>query len=335
MNFTARHKWILLALLLGAVATLAVTPWIGSHQVAWDVIGRPFATDLDAVVFWQIRVPRVLLAFLAGAGLSLAGMVFQAVFRNPLATPFTLGVAGGSAFGVALWLHFGIAFSILCIPGVSLAALLGAALSIALLYTVARATGRMSPMTMLLGGVAISFIFSSLILLLQYLMDAGNSLQVIHWLMGDIGQADAAKVWQLLPFVGAGTLLILCLRDELNLLAISDDFAASRGVDVDLIRTVLFIAVSLMVAGVISVCGPIGFVGIMAPHICRIVVGANHRALAPAAALTGGAFLTLCDTLARSIIDSVSLPVGIVTALLGGPFFLWLLFKRRAGSLQE
>jgi iron complex transport system permease protein len=299
------------------------------------VIGRPFESDLDAVIFWRIRFPRVLLAFLAGAGLSLAGMVFQAVFRNPLATPFTLGVAGGSAFGVALWLHLGITFSVLGIPGSSLAALLGAALSTLLLYTVARATGRMSPMTMLLGGVAISFIFSSLILLLQYLMDAGNSLQVIHWLMGDIGQADASKLWQILPFVGSGALLIFTLRNELNLLAVSDDFAATRGVQVELIRTILFFAVSLMVAGVISVCGPIGFVGIMAPHICRLVAGANHRVLAPAAALAGGTFLTLCDTLARSIVHSVSLPVGIVTALLGGPFFLWLLVKRRAGHLQE
>ena len=330
-----RHRLILLLLLLGAAATLAVTPWVGDHALGWDVLGRPFGTDLEAVIFWKIRVPRVLLAFLAGVGLSLGGVVFQAMFRNPLATPFTLGVAGGSAFGVALWVHLGVAISILGISGISLAALLGAALAILLLYGVARATGRMSPMTMLLGGVAISFIFSSLILLLQYLMDAGNTFRVIHWLMGDMGRADAAAVLQILPFVGTGSLIVYFLRNELNLLAISDDLAASRGVGVESVRTVLFLAVSLMIAGVISVCGPIGFVGIMAPHVCRLIVGANHRVLIPSAALFGGLFLTLCDTLAHNMFDSASVPVGVITALLGGPFFLWLLFRRGAGSLQE
>lgn len=316
------------ALIAVVFLTLAGTPWVGDHPLDAGVLGRMGADDLNATIFWEIRVPRVLLAFLAGVGLSLGGVVFQAMFRNPLATPFTLGVAGGASFGVALWVYLGISFSLLGISGVSLAALIGAMFSIALLYGIAKASGNVSPMTMLLGGVAISFFFSSLIMLLQYLMDVGNSFRVIHWLMGDMGRADIDSVLQVFPFVASGGLIAMYLRRELNLLTISDDLASSRGVNVETIRLVLFLAVSLMVAGVITVCGPIGFVGIMAPHICRLLIGANHRTLVPCAALFGGVFLTLCDTLARSLSETAEIPVGVITALLGGPFFLWLLFHK-------
>jgi len=322
------QKIIFSILVFLVLATLLAAPWVGSHSLDWGVLSRLGESDLDAVIFWEIRVPRVLLAFFAGVGLSLGGVVFQAMFRNPLATPFTLGVAGGASFGVALWVHLGISFTLLGVSGVSLAALLGAMFSIALLYGIARASRNVSPMTMLLGGVAISFFFSSLIMLLQYLMDASHSFRVIHWLMGDMGRADAYAVLQVFPFVASGGMIAMYLRRELNLLSISDDLASSRGVNVERVRMVLFLAVSLMVAGIITVCGPIGFVGIMAPHICRLIVGANHRILVPSSALFGGVFLTLCDTLARSISDSAEIPVGVVTALLGGPFFLWLLFRK-------
>ena len=322
------QKVILSLLVLLVLVVLFGTPWIGSYHLGFDVISRPRATDLDAIIFWHIRVPRVLLAFLAGTGLSLGGVVFQAMFRNPLATPFTLGVAGGASLGVAISVQLGLSFVVLGISGLSLAAMVGALCSIALLYGIAKASGKMSPMTMLLGGVAMSFFFSSLIMLLQFMMDLGNSFRMIHWLMGDISRANADTVLQVFPFVASGALIAMYLRRELNLLSINDDLAASRGVHVERIRMVLFFAVSLMVAGIITVCGPIGFVGIMAPHICRLLIGANHRALVPASALFGGVFLTLCDTLARTISINSEVPVGVITALLGGPFFLWLLFKK-------
>ena len=305
-----------------------VTPWLGHILPQWDVIFRPGADDIDAIIFWQIRVPRVLLSLLAGAGLSLGGVVFQALFRNPLATPFTLGVASGASLGVTIAIVSGIHFSLLGLSGTSLAALSGAILSIALVYGIARASGKLSPTTMLLGGVAISFFFSSLILLLQYLSDAGSSFRVLHWLMGDISRASIDSVLQLAPFIISGVLIVSLLHRELNLLSITDDMAASRGVNVDRSRQLLFFAVSLMVAGIITVCGPIGFVGIMAPHICRLIIGSNHRFLIPASLLFGATFLTLCDTLARNISSAAEVPVGIITAILGGPFFLWLLLRK-------
>jgi len=324
---TKSQKWMTGVLFLLVMATFLIVPWIGQRSFGWDVLLRPFAVDLDAIIFWQIRVPRMMLAFLAGIGLSLGGVVFQAIFRNPLATPFTLGVAGGASFGVALWVQLGVSFVFLGISGISLAAMLGAMFSIALLYGISRATGKSSPMTMLLAGVAISFFFSSLVMLLQFMMDYVNSFRIVHWLMGDIGRANADSVLQVFPFVASGGVIAYYLRRELNLLSISDDIAASRGVNVERVRMVIFFAVSLMVAGVITVCGPIGFVGIMAPHMCRLVFGANHRILIPVSAFFGGVFLTWCDTLARSISTSAEVPVGVITALLGGPFFLWLLFK--------
>jgi len=286
------------------------------------------ADDVDAIIFWQIRLPRVLLSLLAGAGLSLGGVVFQALFRNPLATPFTLGVASGASLGVTLAIVTGIHFSLLGLSGTSLAALSGAIISIVLVYGIARATGKTSPSTMLLGGVAISFFFSSLILLLQYLSDPGSSFRVLHWLMGDLSRASIDSVLQLAPFVISGIIIVSTLHRELNLLSITDDIAASRGVNVQRTQMLLFFAVSLMVAGIITVCGPIGFVGIMAPHICRLLIGPNHRFLIPASILFGASFLALCDTLARNISSTAEVPVGIVTAILGGPFFLWLLLSK-------
>ncbi len=219
-------------------------------------------------------------------------------------------------------------FSLLGLSGTSLAALSGAILSITLVYGIARASGKLSPTTMLLGGVAISFFFSSLILLLQYLSDAGSSFRILHWLMGDISRASMDSVLQLAPFIISGVLIVSLLHRELNLLSITDDMAASRGVNVDRSRQLLFFAVSLMVAGIITVCGPIGFVGIMAPHICRLIIGSNHRFLIPASLLFGATFLTICDTLARNISSAAEVPVGIITAILGGPFFLWLLLRK-------
>jgi len=326
---TDRNKFKRLMIMLGlTLACALITPWLGHHLTSPNVILRPMADDVDAIIFWQIRLPRVLLSLLAGAGLSLGGVVFLALFLNPLATPFTLGVASGASLGVTLAIVTGIHFSLLGLSGTSLAALSGAIISIVLVYGIARATGKTSPSTMLLGGVAISFFFSSLILLLQYLSDPGSSFRVLHWLMGDLSRASIDSVLQLAPFVISGIIIVSTLHRELNLLSITDDIAASRGVNVQRTQMLLFFAVSLMVAGIITVCGPIGFVGIMAPHICRLLIGPNHRFLIPASILFGASFLALCDTLARNISSTAEVPVGIVTAILGGPFFLWLLLSK-------
>ncbi|MDZ7333216.1 MAG: iron ABC transporter permease [candidate division KSB1 bacterium] len=309
-----------------AIAVLLITPFWGMESIS---IRSIFDNENQLVdrIFWMVRLPRVLAAFLAGAALAISGMVFQAMFRNPLATPFTLGVSSGAAFGAAVYIKIGVIFSAFGVPGQSLAAFIGASLSVILVYGFSRMRKIFTPATMLMAGVAINFFFSSLILFIQYLSDYANSFRIIRWLMGGFEIAGFRPVFSILPFVIIGALLIALVIHELNLLLLGEDIALSRGVAVNKIRAILFFATSLMIGAVVSVCGPIGFIGMMTPHICRLILGPDHRLLAPASFFFGGAFLVLCDTVARILIAPAEIPVGVITALLGGPFFLWLLLS--------
>jgi len=321
---------MLCLLALFALTVLAGAPFVGGTQVSprvlWD------ASDPGKVdILWKIRIPRVLMAFLAGTGLAISGMAFQAVFRNPLATPFTLGVSSGASLGAAVAIHSRLVFSIAGIPAVTWLAFAGAVLAIVLVYGLTRSRRGFSSGTMLLAGVAVSFFFSSILLLLQYLSDFTQTFLMLRWVMGGLDNVVRFhEILDVLPLVVAGSLVILYLTHDLNLLATGEELATARGVEVQRAKIVLFFACSLMVGGVVAVCGPIGFVGLMVPHICRLLVGPDHRWLTPATWLFGGAFLILCDTLARTVRFPTELPVGILTALLGGPFFLWLLLRRSA-----
>ncbi len=320
----------LLILLTIALATLALAPLLGMEFIPFNATGQ------EKEILTSIRLPRVCCAFAAGAMLALSGMAFQALFRNPLATPFTLGVSSGAALGAALFIRLGIAFTILGISATSIAAFIGALLSILLVYGLTRLKGGFSTPTLLLSGIAISFFFSSLILFIQYLSGLTQSFQIVHWMMGTLSTADFSKLWNLLPFLISGGLILSMLSRELNLFMIGEDMAISRGVNTGLVKKLIFLAASLMVGGVVAICGPIGFIGMMAPHICRLIFGADHRFLMPATFLFGGIFLTICDTLTRvlsGLTSGAELPVGVLTALLGGPFFIILLLNRK-GSLD-
>ncbi len=327
-----QRKGILAFLILAGLVLLSA-PLVGMYTIPPAALLDFGSGSTESTVFWTLRTPRVCLAFLAGAALAVSGMAFQGLFRNPLATPFTLGVSSGAALGVGLYVRMGLSLSLPGIPGTSLFALLGALLAILLVYGLSRARKSSSTMTLLLAGVAVSFFFASLLLFLQYLNDFTQSFRVLRWLMGGLEVVGFEPVLNLLPAVVAGTLILFWLSQDLNLLLAGEEVAMSRGVDVRRTRKILFLACSLMVGAVVAACGPIGFVGMMAPHICRLLIGANHRILLPATFLFGGSFLTLCDTLARTIIAPVEIPVGILTALLGGPFFLWLLVRKRGTGL--
>jgi iron complex transport system permease protein len=202
-------------------------------------------------------------------------------------------------------------------------------LSVGLVYGLTRLKGGFTTTTLLLAGIAISFFFSSLILLLQYLSGLSHSFRIIQWMMGSLAAADYAQLRNLLPFLGLGGAILLFLQREMDLMMIGEDIAVSRGVPVGRTKKLIFFSASLMVGGVVAFCGPIGFVGMMAPHICRLLVGASHRHLLPATFLFGGLFLALCDTLARTLAAPLEIPVGVITALIGGPFFLLLLLGRK------
>jgi iron complex transport system permease protein len=320
---------------VAGLATLAVAwaPFWGIEHVPFRALWGD-ADDATVYILWQLRIPRVFMAFLAGSALSTGGMVFQAVLRNRLATPFTLGVSSGAALGAALSLQFGWTFALLGVSSASLSAVIGAAFSIGLVYLLTAHSRRgTSTGTMLLAGVAVCFLFSCLSLLLQYASNSASPYRMLRWTLGGLGEPEVIvqfrDVWGVLPFVVSGCLIVWYLLLELNLLTTGEEFAFSRGMNVGQTKAILFFAVSLMVGAAVAVCGPIGFVGLIAPQICRWKVGADHRRLYPATLLFGGALLVICDTAARTLMAPTELPVGIITALLGAPFFLWLLVSRR------
>ncbi|HOJ14754.1 MAG TPA: iron ABC transporter permease [Deltaproteobacteria bacterium] len=331
MRRTTRGRLLLAGLLALGLAVFVTAPMVGMKAVTvQDVLGN--ALDVTAhKIFWEIRVPRVLVSFLAGAGLGLSGMAFQAMFRNVLATPYTLGVASGASFGAALCVRAGITLDLPLFSAVTLCAFAGAMLAVGVVYGISRSRAGMSPPTLLLAGVAVSFLFSSLILFVQYTSGLTQSFRIVRWLMGSIDVLGYRPAVEIAPFVITGSLIVLALYRELDLMLLGDELSMSRGLNVDRTRKLLVLAVSLMVGGIVAVCGPIGFVGMMAPHMVRLATGADHKYLGPATFLFGGAFLTICDTMGRTLAAPAEIPVGVVTALLGGPFFLWLLL-RRSGS---
>lgn len=325
--------WTIGVLLLLAAAALCVAPFCGMERIPVRALWGDVDDYSKVEILWRLRIPRVAMAFLAGTALAASGMVFQAMFRNPLATPFTLGVSSGASLGAAICIQQGWMFAAFGISSVSLSAFLGAVLAIVLVYLLTAGSRQgSSTATMLLAGVAVSFFFSSVILFLQYISDFTRTFRMLRWVMGGLESVVSFQdVLNVLPFVIAGSLIVWYLTHELNLLCTGEEFAFSRGVNVNQTKLLLFFAVSLMVGAVVAVCGPIGFVGLMVPHICRLQVGPDHRRLLPATWIFGGTFLVICDTVARTINAPTELPVGILTALLGGPFFLWLLLARQRG----
>lgn len=321
-------KLLILAIISGVI--FIISPFIGMKLISISSIINSFSSNVDYDIFWKIRLPRICIAFISGSALALSGMAFQALFRNPLAEPFTLGVSSGAALGAAIYIQLGISISFGGISGISIFSFLGAILSILLVYSLTRVKKGFSSTTLLLAGVAVSFSFSSLILFIQYISDFSNSFRIIRWLMGGIEAIGFSPVLDILPFFIIGAFIVIYKTQELNLLTMGEEIAISRGVDFKRTQKILFIATSFMVGGVVAICGPIGFVGLIIPHLCRLIIGWNHKYLIPATILFGGMFLTLCDTVARTIMAPAELPVGVITALIGGPFFLWLLLSRKS-----
>ena len=308
-----------------------LAPLAGSTRVS---LGRvfdrsiPYASNVDAQIFFIARLPRVLAAAMVGAALASAGVVFQALLRNPLATPFTLGISAGAALGAMLVLTFGGALAGIAWATVPLASFLGAVGAVAVVYllSVARHRG-FSTTVLLLAGVTLNSLLSALILLLQYFADMTRTMQTLRWLLGDLDVASYSPIVAALPLLIVAIGIFLWLPRSLNLIALGEDQAASRGVDVLRVQRLAFFSASLATGAAVSVGGPIGFVGIVVPHLVRLLVGADHRLVVPASLGFGAAFLVACDLISRTVLAPIELPVGIVTALIGGPFFLWLLIR--------
>lgn len=291
-----------------------------------------FQEEIKTVIFWEIRLPRLLVSLIAGASLSLAGLFFQSIFRNDLASPYTLGVASGASFGasVILWLGLSIPIQIgiFYFDTISVGAFIGSLLCVFLVLGLSKVKKDDSPHFLILSGVMLSFMFSSGIMLVQYLAREMNLRKMVYWLMGDLNIVGMESVYFLLPFSTAILYFGYKKREVINLLSMGDHFARSKGIEPTKERRVIFILLSLMVAFLVSLCGPIGFIGLMVPHIVKKRFGENiNTSFLPT--LFGGAFfLVWCEFLSRSLLSEVSLPIGVITSFLGGGFFLYLLLKK-------
>ncbi|MFI9723887.1 FecCD family ABC transporter permease [Streptomyces sp. NPDC052396] len=320
---------------------MLVAVGVGSVDVplgqVWRIVlghltGRESGADpaLDQIV-WTFRVPRVLLAALAGAGLAASGVVLQAVVANPLADPYVLGVSSGASLGAVLVTT--LAGGALGGPAVSSAAFAGAMAAVALVFLLGRRAGRLSPTRLVLSGVAIGQVLFAATSYLQLRATPAELRSVIFWTLGSVAGAQWSRLPVVATVVVTTTAVLTLFGRRLNALLAGDESATALGVDVHRLRAVLLVLSSLLTGTVIAVAGGIAFAGLMIPHLVRLATGADHRGLLPQAALTGAAYLVAVDLLARTVHGPDELPLGIITALCGAPFFLWLL--RRNKSLDS
>ncbi|MFJ3876208.1 FecCD family ABC transporter permease [Streptomyces sp. NPDC090077] len=317
------------ALAVSAVAGLALGPVrIPPGQVLDIVLGGPGARGAFASIVWDVRMPRVLLGAVVGAGLAVTGTVLQALVRNPLADPFLLGASSGASAGAVLVIVFGGAGVAGLAGGAGLpaAAFAGSMAALVAVYAMARRGGTMTTGRLVLAGVAVQYILSALTSLVLVLSAHPNQIgTVLRWTLGGLGGARWDEL--ALPAVAllAGTALLTALARPLDLLLAGEEGARTLGLDTGRFRAAVFVLTSLVIGVLVAYSGAIGFVGLMVPHAARTVVGAGHRALLPVTALAGAVFLVLADLVARTAAAPEEVPVGVVTALVGGPFFLWML----------
>jgi iron complex transport system permease protein len=313
------------AALVMVVMALAA-PLIGPARVDY---GRAFAgLSPDREILFFARIPRVLLSLVAGGSLAVAGVLFQALLRDALATPYTLGISSGASLGAVLAISLGWR-SVAGLPGVWGAAFVGAGLTLFLVLGIASEGRRMSSFTLLLAGVTINSICLALILFLQNLATFGQSFAIVRWMMGGIEAVEYSSIAGLAALVLPLCLYIFLRAREWNLLSVGEEWAMARGVATSRLLLAGYLAGSLIAGSVTALTGPIGFVGLIVPHALRLRFGADHRLLIPCSFFVGAAFLTACDAVARTVLAPSELPVGVITAILGGPFFIWLLRSRR------
>jgi len=330
------------------LVVLAVSPGVGTLPIGIVEAWRAFCSgnrQSDAyLIAFDLRLPRAVIAAVAGLTLALCGAVFQTLFRNVLATPYTLGVAGGGSLGAVIGIKFGVTTVVLGLAPVSWCALLGALGVVLVLFMLTGATCRLSGNALVLAGVTIGLFCGSMIMFVTYIADVREVYFAVRWTMGNLeahGYGELTGV--IVPLVICWAVLISRAR-ALNQFELGDEVAASRGVHPLVLQVVCIAFASIAVACVISICGPIGFVGLIVPHLVRLIVGRDHRILLPVAALWGATFLVVCDFLAQRIpvwyglmaereFTGTALPIGVMTSLLGGPVFLVLLLRshRRIG----
>ncbi len=321
---------VLLAVTLGAVYIPILTTAkiiINRIPLLNRLVSSSWSENQETIIL-TVRMPRVLLALLVGMGLAVAGAIFQALFKNPMADPSIIGSSQGAALGATLAFFFGINLSWKGLTSVSVMAFAGSLLAVLVVYMIARSGGRTSIPSLLLVGIAMSSFLASIVSTLMVVSE-DRMHSIFFWLMGGLGAANWNMVLGITPFIMLGALLSVIYGRDLNLMLLGEERAAQLGLEVERFKWVMIVTASLTVGAAVSVSGIIGFVGLITPHIVRLLTGPDHRFLVPGSLLGGGLFLVLADTLARTVIAPNELPVGIVTAFFGAPFFIYLLRRKK------
>ena len=297
----------------------------------WSGVGAPdtATSDTSAMIMFHIRLPRVLTGFFVGGSLAVVGVTLQALLRNPLADPYVLGVSSGAALGVSLAMLSGIGTTLAFLPGLPLFGFIGGLLSLVVMYRLARSHGRLPIQSVLLAGIILNAMLTALIMFITSIMDPNRSAGLMAWLMGSLTVSNYGMLSMFALYVLGGASLLLQKAQIMNILTFGEETARSLGVDTEQVKKRLFFLAALLTGAVVSVSGMIGFVGMIVPHAVRMLVGSDHRVLLPASMFAGGMFLVAADTVARTILAPTEIPVGIVTALTGGPMFLYLLLWRK------
>jgi iron complex transport system permease protein len=345
---TSRWKLILLLLVLVLIVTAIVSLNVGSSPIPFSetltVIGKqiPFlgslidsssvTSQIEAIIL-EVRLPRVLASVLVGAALAAAGVLYQGVFKNPMAESYVLGVSAGAAVGASISILSGIGFVFFELRLVQIAAFIGALSAMFLVYNISRVGSRVPVTTLLLNGIAVNFFLFAVVGLLEIL--ASKELKsIVVWLIGGYSNVLWSNIWAVLPFIVIGIVAAYFFARDLNVLAMGEETAHHLGVNVERSKQILLVLASLITAAAVSISGLIGFVGLMIPHLTRLLIGPDHRILLPTSTIIGAIFLVICDDLARILAipfaSTFELPVGIITMLFGGPFFVFLLKKKRS-----
>jgi iron complex transport system permease protein len=342
MKLSRNRKWLLwlVSLFILLLLIMVISAGLGVARISASRIVRitfsriPFVSinkdwsDRDELILMEWRLPRIFIACVVGAGLALAGVVFQALLRNPLADPYILGVSSGGSLGAVIAIMLGIS----AIKGLSTLpffAFLGSLSTMFMVYSIARIGGRVPTHTLLLAGVVVNSFFSAIIMFIVSIVRANETHKFLLWSMGNLSPVETKLTITAMALIILGGIALYLYAQAFNLFSLGEESAMQLGVEVERVKKIAFVLASLITGAAVSACGIIGFVGLIIPHIIRMIVGADHRILMPTSALAGAAFLIAADTVARTITAPAEIPVGVVTAICGGPFFIYLLRRKR------
>ena len=336
--------WLLILLVLALILICAIilSISVGYIAISFSNILKVFLTNTpglnrlihfpvsttDTALILQIRFPRALCAALVGAALSIAGAAYQGLFRNPMADPYTIGASSGAAIGATSAVILGLGITIMGISTRPLFAFIGCLATVLGVYSISRVGNKVPVQTLLLSGVAVSILFGAIVNGYHTLFP-DKFRQTAFWLIGSFSYTEWLDLWSALPFIVVGSIVIYMFARDLNLLSLGESEATHLGVDLEKMKIILLVATAFVTAAAVSVGGLIAFVGLIIPHVARMLFSPDHRILIVSSALLGAIFLVLCDTLARIVIAPTELPVGVITAVCGGPFFLYLMRRKK------